>query len=93
MGGIKVIDDWYIEIESAPTNYTVKRGKGERDARGRCNDKVYGYYSSLQNALKALRKEIITDKLSDGFRTLSEAFRTIREMDAQFEKAIKGIDV
>lgn len=93
MGGIKIIDDWYIEIESAPTNYTVRRGKGERDARGRCNDKVYGYYSSLQSALKAMRKEIITDKLSDGFRTLSEAFRTIREIDARFEKAIEGIGV
>ena len=29
---IKIIDDWYVEIESNPTNYILKRGGGERDA-------------------------------------------------------------
>ena len=90
---IKVIDDWYVEIESNPTNYILKRGNGERDAKSRCKDKVYGYYNSLQNAIKALRKEIITDKLSDGFRTLSEAFQTIRELDTRFDKIIERINV
>ena len=45
---IKVIDDWYVEIESNPTNYILKRGSGERDAKSRCKDKIYGYYNSLQ---------------------------------------------
>lgn len=90
---IKVIDDWYIEIESNPTNYTLRRGSGRKDKKGRCRDKVYGYYGSLGNALKALRKEIATDELSQGFRTLSEAVRTIKEVDARFEKIISAIDV
>ena len=90
---IKIIDDWYVEIESNPTNYILKRGSGERDAKGRCKDKVYGYYNSLQNAIKALRKEMIADKLSSGFRTISEAFQTIRELDARFDKIIERINV
>lgn len=82
---IQIIDNWYVEIESNPTNYILKRGSGERDAKGRCRDKVYGYFTSLQNAVKALRKEMIADKLSSGSRTISEAFQTIRELDARFD--------
>ena len=54
---IQIIDNWYVEIESNPTNYILRRGNGERDTKGRCRDKVYGYFTSLQNAIKALRKE------------------------------------
>ena len=90
---IKIIDDWYVEIESNPTNYILKRGSGERDAKGRCRDKVYGYFTSLQNAIKALRKEMLSDKFSSGSRTISEAFQTIRELDARFDKIIERINV
>ena len=90
---IKIIDDWYVEIESNPTNYILKRGSGERDAKGRCKDKVYGYYNSLQNAIKALRKEMLADKFSSGSRTISEAFQTIRELDTRFDKIIERINV
>lgn len=89
---IKVIDDWYVEIESNPTNYILRRGNGERDAKSRCKDKIYGYYSSLQNAIKALRKEMLADEFSSGSRTISEAFQTIREIDARFDKIIERID-
>ena len=89
---IQIIDNWYVEIESNPTNYILKRGSGERDAKGRCRDKVYGYFTSLQNAVKALRKEMIADKLSSGSRTISEAFQTIRELDARFDKIIERIN-
>lgn len=89
---IKIIDDWYIEVESNPTNYTLRRGDGKRDEKGRCKDKVYGYYNSLQNAIKALRKEMLADEFSSGSRTISEAFQTIREIDARFDKIIERID-
>ena len=89
---IKVIDDWYVEIESNPTNYILKRGSGERDAKSRCKDKVYGYYNSLQNAIKALRKEMLADKFSSGSRTISEAFRTISGIDARFEEILEKVN-
>lgn len=90
---IQIIDNWYVEIESNPTNYILKCGSGERDAKGRCRDKVYGYFTSLQNAIKALRKEMLADKFSSGSRTISEAFQTIRELDAHFDKIIERINV
>lgn len=90
---IQIIDDWYVEIESNPTNYILKRGSGERDAKGRCRDKVYGYFTSLQNALKALRKEIVTDKLKDGTHTLVEAVDTIIKEDTRFEKIMERVTV
>ena len=89
---IQIIDNWYVEIESNPTNYILKRGSGERDAKSRCKDKVYGYYNSLQNTIKALRKEMIADKLSSGSHTLSQAFQTIREIDSRIEKVIESIN-
>ena len=90
---IKVIDDWYIEVESNPTNYTIKRGKGERDKNGKNRDKIYGYYGSLLNALKALRKEIVTDKLKGGTYTLVEAVDTIVKEDTRFEKIMERVTV
>ena len=88
---IKVIDDWYITVEENPTNYAVKRGAGEKDPKGRCNDKVYGYYTSLRNAIKSVRDQVIAERLKDGSRTLPDALRAISEVDAHFEKIMEKI--
>lgn len=90
---IHIIDDWYVTVETNPINYTVKRGTGKKDSKGRCKDKVYGYYNSLQNAIKAIRREIVADKFSTDSRTLCEAFQTIREIDARFEKIMEKLTV
>ena len=39
---IKVIDDWYITVDSYPTNYTVRRGEGNKGkmASGSTSQKV-----------------------------------------------------
>ncbi len=90
---IQIIDDWYIEVESNPTNYTIKRGNGERDKNGKNRDKIYGYYGSLLNALNALRKEIVTDRLKDSTYTLVEAVDTIVKEDTRFEEIMKHVTV
>ena len=87
---IKVIDDWYITIETNPTNYVVRRGKDERDAKGKRIDRPQGYFSGLRNAIKFIRDQIVADKLSSGLRTLEEALRTVSETDAHFEEIIKS---
>ena len=46
----------------------------------------------MQNAIKALRKDMVADKLSSSFHTLSQAFQTIREMDSRIEKVIERIN-
>ena len=30
---IKVIDDWYITVETSPVNYVVRHGKGKKDKK------------------------------------------------------------
>ena len=89
---IKVIDDWYITIETNPTNYVVRRGKDERDAKGKRIDRPQGYFSGLRNAIKFIRDQIVADKLSSGLRTLEEALRTVSETDARFEEIIKRFE-
>ena len=39
---IKVINDWYITVEANPTNYTVRRGDGKRDKKGKWLDRARG---------------------------------------------------
>ena len=89
---IKVIDDWYVTVETNPTNYVVRRGNGEKDKKNSWIDKPRGFYGSLRNAIKGIREQVIADRLKDGSRTLSEAFQTIREIDARFDKIIERID-
>ena len=52
---IKVIDDWYITVESNPTNYVVRRGTGKRDEKNSWRDKPRGFFGSL----RALSKKYV----------------------------------
>lgn len=88
---IKVIDDWYITVETNPTNYVVRRGTGERDKKNSWRDKPRGFFGSLRNAIKEIRGQIIADELKDGSHTLSEAFRTISDIDARFEEILEKV--
>ena len=42
---IKIIDDWYITVESNPINYTVRHGEGEKDKNGKAKKKKSGSYA------------------------------------------------
>ena len=90
---IKVIDDWYVTVETSPINYVVRRGNGEREKKkGWCDD-ARGYFSSLQGAVKYIREQIITERLSTACTPLSDAIATISEVDARFEKLMEKIGV
>ena len=92
---IKVINDWYITVEDSPINYTVRRGEGKRDKKGKWLDRPRGYFGSLRKAVEEVRKQIIAEKFSEfpeGFTTLAEATRTIVEVDKQFEEILKKIN-
>ena len=90
---IKVIDDWYITVDSSPVNYTLRRGTGEKDKKGSYKDKAISYYTSLHSALEGARKEIAARRLQTDFLTLSEAARILRELDAQFERLLTEVTV
>ena len=90
---IKIIDDWYITTEAFPTNYTVRKGKGEKGVRGKWLDKSRGHFTSLLNAVKEIRRQYVAEQLESGERTLEQALRAISEVDARFEKIMGKIGV
>ena len=90
---IKVIDDWYITVDSNPVNYTLRRGTGEKDKKGSYKDKPIGYYTSLRSALEGARKEIAARRLQTDFLTLSDAARILGELDTRFECLLTEVAV
>ena len=88
---IKIIDDWYVTVETNPVNYVVRRGKGEKDAKNSWRDKPYGFFGSLRNAIRFIRGQIIAERFSEASRTLSEAFRTITETDDRFDEIMERV--
>ena len=48
---IKVIDDWYVTVETSPINYVVRKGNGERREKKGWSDDARGYFSSFRGAL------------------------------------------
>ena len=90
---IKVIDDWYVTVETSPINYVVRKGNGEREKKkGWCDD-AKGYFSSLRGAVKYIREQIIAERLSTACTPLPDAIATITEVDARFEKLMEKIGV
>ena len=89
---IKIIDDWYVTVETNPTNYIVRRGDGERDKKQGWKDKPIGFFGSLRNAVKFIRVQIIAEGLKPDFRTLAEAVQMVSEVDERFEKVMERID-
>ena len=90
---IKVIDDWYVTVETSPINYVVRKGNGEREKKkGWCDD-AKGYFSSLRGAVRYIREQIIAERLSTACTPLPDAIATITEVDARFEKLMEKIGV
>lgn len=90
---IKIIDDWYITVETSPANYVVRRGKGKKDKKNAWVDKPIAFFGSVQKAIKFIRDQIITEELSEASSTLPEAIRTISEVDARFEQILGTITI
>ncbi len=88
---IKIIDDWYVTVETNPTNYIVRKGKGEKDKRQGWKDKPIGFFGSLRNAVKFIRGQIIAEGLKPDFRTLAEAVQMVSEVDDRFEEIMERV--
>ena len=85
---IRIIDDWYVVVETSPVNYVVRKGPGViRQGKG-YRDPALAYCGSLAGAIKWIRKQVIANGLSEASQTLPEALQTIRELDAKIEKAL-----
>lgn len=88
---IKIIDDWYVTVETNPTNYTVRRGTGGKDIRGKMKDKPQSYHTSLSSAVKAVRDQIVAEELRDGFLRLEDALVAVSEIDARFAQILEKV--
>ena len=88
---IKIIDDWYVTVETNPTNYTVRRGTGGRDIRGKLKDKPQSYHTSLFSAVKAVRDQIVAEELQGDFLRLEDALIAVSEVDARFEEILEKV--
>ena len=88
---IKIIDDWYITVETSPVNYVVRHGKGKKDKKNAWADKPIAFFGSPQKAVKFIRDQIIAEQFSEASSTLSEAIRTISEVDARFEEIMERV--
>ena len=89
---IKVIDDWYITVESNPINYTVRRGEGKKDKNGKMKDKGLAYFSTLRGAVKFIRGQMIAEELTGGWRTLGDAIADIDKANERFELLMAKIE-
>jgi hypothetical protein len=93
---IKVIDDYYIEIDNAKgcINYIVRRGSMKIDEKGRNRDTLLGFCGTMGQAISLIREQIIANKLMDGFHALSEALAVVKSETNRLMKALeeKGIE-
>ena len=88
---IKLFDDWVIAVDEF--NYSLARNRGTRvdskTGKERYELKVYGHYSSLASAIRALREQLVREELKDGVAELSEAVRVIKESNDRVEMLLK----
>lgn len=85
---IELFDGWKIDVDSM--SYTLKKtvqGKSKKNEPIE-RDIIFGYYGTLEGALKALGKEIVRDRLKDGSHSLTEAINTVVEARETIEKLI-----
>ena len=88
---IQINGDYMIDMDR--DNYIVVdaglKTKVGKDGKERKDRTVYGYYSSLGNALNAVRDLMVKDELKDGCLSLSEAVRAVCRVTKDFEQTIK----
>lgn len=88
---IKVINDWYIEVNicKGVTNYIVRRGTGERGKKGGIIDKPQAFCGTLGSALEFIRKQNIAESLTNVSCDLQEALRVVETANTTFTEMLK----
>lgn len=82
------IDKNYI-IDVDKHCYTVKIDKHREDKNGNPVYDVWGYYSSLENAIKGVIDAMNTAKLKRGTHDLEKALQIVQKTNDQFTKLLK----
>lgn len=82
---IQVLDNCY-----AVGKYHKEKNKKTGETKTVFNR--FGYYSSVQKALKNARRHMILDTLESFDGTLLEAIAAIRSLDERFEELLSKVD-
>ena len=91
---IELFDDYVIVVDEL--NYRLCKRMGKRkDKNGNETDewnyKGYGYFGSVEAALKALSGILSNERLRGRESTLSEAVQAIRESNEAVKKVIERV--
>jgi len=86
---IQVDKNYVIDVDRHC--YTVKIDKHKEDKNGNPVYEVWGYYSSLENAIKGVIDSMTTAKLKRGTHTLEEALQIVQKNNDQFTKLLKDV--
>lgn len=83
--GYRIVTDEY--------SYMLVKYNGEKtysDGKTRKDQKVFGYYPTVQGALKALARELARTKISESVGGLTEAVAAFDESNKRVEKYIES---
>lgn len=84
---IQVDKNYIIDVDKHC--YTVKIDKHREDKNGNPVYDVWGYYSSLENAIKGVIDAMNTAKLKRGTHDLEKALQIVQKTNDQFTKLLK----
>jgi hypothetical protein len=88
---IKVINDWYIEVNvnKGVTNYVVRRGVGKKDKKGCFLETPLAYCGTLGSAIDFIRKQNIAESLENASCDLAKALQIVEMANRTFTEMLK----
>ena len=100
MGKIMLFNGWYLDIPLDGRSYvlTETRKATKKGAKKEEADKIYGYYGSLEQALKGFRNIYGRKLLAEKETCLADAIQLLHDIDDRIEKlfdvmCLDGIDM
>ena len=86
---VRVNDDYVIEIDNL--NYTPCRDCHTVDKKGIPVYRSLGHYSTLEQALKGIIKDMNTRTLAEGEYSVYEAIRIIQQSNDKFTAMLREV--
>ena len=97
---IQFNDEYYIEVESSPICYTLRRKQVSKPKDGsepKIRYVCLGYFSTVEGVLRGLHEQIVTDRLEGGLFSLDSALAVIvetrKEVVGKINELLDGLGV
>lgn len=86
---IKLINNW--ELDTNGTGYVVQLNSGKKDKYGRYIYTKTLYPSTIINALKTVRNELLKDYVKENDVTMSDLIDKIDSLNKEFEQLLTNV--